>query len=493
MGAQAEADRVVFSTGMPARAARHKYWTLAAICMGVFMLLVDVSIVVVALPSIRTALHAGFSDLQWTIDAYALSLAALLLPTGSLADVLGSRRVFGAGLVIFTFGSLLCGLSDSGAMLIAFRTFQGIGGAAMFATSMALVAQTFHGAERGFAFGIWGAVSGVALGVGPLLGGLLTSYISWRWIFFVNLPIGVIAIAITFTRISEFRPSTARRIDVPGFVVFTAGLFSLFYGLTEAGLRSWGDSVVVASFAVAVVLLGLFPAIERHQREPMFKLELFRKPAFVGGLVAAFGMNGSLFAMILYLTLYLQDALHYSALASGLQLATVTAAMALAAVPAGRMSQRVPVRWLIGPGLVLVGVGLLLMGGITADSSWTHLIIGFALAGLGAGLVNPPLVSTAIGVVRPHDAGMASGINTTFRQIGIATAVAAFGTIFSSGLAGATAATLPAQFAATINELLWIAAVVAIVSGVVSVGLLRPRDFVVHEAEAEPQRSPVPA
>ena len=455
----------------------HKNWTLAAVLLGTFMLLVDVTIVIVALPDVRSSLHTSFSDLQWTIDAYSLSLAALLLPSGSLADILGRRRMFALGLGVFTLGSLLCGVAQSGVMLIASRALQGVGGATIFATSLALLAQTFHGRERGMAFGAWGAVAGVATAVGPLLGGLLTTELSWRWIFLVNVPIGIIAVAITLTRVQEFRPPHPRRIDLPGFAVFTLGLVALIYGLIESGQRGWGDSVVIGALIVAVVMLAAFLIVEHLQRQPMFDLNLFRKPTFVGGSIAAFAINASLYAMFLYLVLYFQNALHYSALGTGLRLAVITGASLITAIPAGRLSQRIPVRWLIGPGLLLVGAGLLLMRGITAGSSWTHLILGFAVAGLGSGMINPPLASTAIGVVKPQDAGMASGINSTFRQIGIAISIAVLGSIFATKLAGATATTVGAHYATALNELLLITAILALTAGLATMLLIRQKDF----------------
>jgi EmrB/QacA subfamily drug resistance transporter len=467
----------------------HKNWTLAAVLLGIFMLLVDITIVIVALPNIRGSLHTSFSDIQWTIDAYSLSLAALLLPSGSLADILGRRRVFALGLGVFTLGSLLCGVAQSGLMLIVCRALQGVGGAAVFSTSLALLAQTFHGRERGMAFGAWGAVAGVATALGPLLGGLLTTELSWRWIFLVNLPVGVVAIVITLTRVEEFRPARARRVDVAGFAVFTLGLVALVYGLIESSRRGWGDGVVIGAFVVAVVMLAAFPIVERLQREPMFDLKLFRKPTFVGGSIAAFGINGSLYAMFLYLILYFQNALHYSALSSGLRLAVITGASLITAIPAGRLSERIPVRWLIGPGLLLVGIGLLLMRGIGAGSSWTHLILGFAVAGAGSGMVNPPLASTAVGVVEPRDAGMASGINTTFRQIGIATAIAALGSVFATQLRGTTATSVAAHYGAALNELLLITAILALATGVAAMLLVRQKDFALQPRISAPRAS----
>ena len=468
---------------MTSRPNPQAWWTLVAVCLGTFMLLLDVTIVIVALPDIQTSLGASFSEVQWTIDAYSLSLAALLLPSGSLADLFGRRRLFVTGLVLFTAGSLLCGLAQSATMLIASRAGQGIGGAIMFATSLALLAQTFHGRDRGTAFGVWGAVTGVSVALGPVLGGLLTTGLSWRWIFLVNLPVGIAAIAITLRHVAEVRPQQARRLDPAGFAVFTVGLLSLVYGLIRASEHGWTSGVVIGCFAVALVLLASFPFVERVVRQPMFDLSLFRKPTFVGGLIAAFGMNGSLFAMLLFLVVYLQDVLHLSALQTGLRLLVVTGATLLAAIPAGRLSAHVPVRLLIGPGLLLVGAGLLLMRGIDPTSEWTHLIPGFVVAGIGAGLVNPPLASTAIGVVRPQVAGMASGINSTFRQIGIATSVAALGSILATREAGTTGPAHAAAFISGLDELLLIAAFIAIAAGTLALLLIRQRDFATGAVE----------
>jgi len=471
------------------------WWTLVAVCLGTFMLLLDVTIVIVALPDIQTSLGASFSEVQWTIDAYSLSLAALMLPTGSLADLFGRRRLFATGLVVFTAGSVLCGLAQSPTMLIGARAAQGVGGAIMFATSLALLAQTFHGRDRGTAFGVWGAVTGISVALGPVLGGLLTSGLGWRWIFLVNLPVGMAAIAITLRHVAESRSERARRLDPAGFGVFTFGLLSLIYALIRASEDGWTNGVVIACFAAALVLLASFPLVERLVRAPMFDLSLFRKPTFVGGLIAAFGMNGSLFAMFLFLVIYLQDVLHYSALETGLRLLVITGATLLAAIPSGRLSARVPVRLLLGPGLLLVGIGLLLMRGVDASSDWTHLIPGFVVAGLGAGLVNPPLASTAIGVVRPQFAGMASGINSTFRQIGIATSVAALGSILATREAGTTGSAHAAAFISGLNELFLISGLIALSTGALALLLIRQRDFVTDALEPviDANASPKPA
>ncbi len=411
-----------------------KWWTLIVVCAATFMLLLDVTIVIVALPTIQSGLRASFSDVQWVVDAYALTLASVLLTAGSLADRYGRRRLFSIGLVIFTLGSLLCGAAQSSIMLILSRSAQGVGGAILFATSLALLAQSFRGKERGMAFGIWGATTGVAVGLGPLLGGVITTEINWRGIFLVNLPFGVAALAITRRRVEESMTPNSAQPDWGGFATLTAGLVSLVYGLIRAGEMAWSDTGVVICLVLAAIFFVAFVAAERRAEHPLFDLSLFRIPTFSGGLVAAFAMNGSLYAMLLYLVLYLQDDLGYSALATGLRLLLISGVTLVASTFAGVFSERMPVRWLIGPGLLLVGVGLLLMTGLHGTSAWTHLIPGFVVAGVGGGLVNPPLASTAVGVVTAERSGMASGVNTTFRQIGIATGIAVYGSLFASSL-----------------------------------------------------------
>jgi EmrB/QacA subfamily drug resistance transporter len=503
-----------------------KWWTLIVVCAGTFMLLLDVTIVVVALPEIQQGLHSTFSEVQWVIDAYALTLASVLLTAGSLADRYGRRLLFTIGLIVFTAGSLLCGLAQSPMMLILSRSAQGIGGAILFSTSLALLAQSFHGKERGVAFGVWGAITGVATGLGPVLGGVITTGISWRGIFLVNLPIGIAALVITRWKVAESRTPHAARPDWAGFVMLTAGLVSLVYGLIRAGELGWGDTGVSICLVLAPVFLVGFVLVERRVAHPMFDLTLFRIPTFSGGLIAAFCMNGSLYAMLVYLVLYLQDDLGYSALDTGLRLLVITAGSLVAATISGRLSTHMPVRWLIGPGLLLVGVGLLLMAGIDGTTSWSHLVPGFLVAGVGSGMVNPPLASTAVGVVDHTRSGMASGVNTTFRQIGIATGIAVYGSIFTNQLAhhltqrlartpqlaghtgavenaiqdgtvpgligrtpaGARPALVAAMrdsFASTLDVLFIVSACLALVGAVCAASLIRSKDFVASRPPTE--------
>jgi EmrB/QacA subfamily drug resistance transporter len=495
-----------------------KWWPLVVICAATFMLLLDITIVVVALPDIQRSLKSSFADVQWVVDAYALTLAALLLTSGSLADRYGRRRLFVIGLAIFTVGSALCAGAASPLMLILSRALQGIGGAILFATSLALLAVNYQGKDRGIAFGAWGAIAGVSSALGPILGGLITSGISWRGIFWVNLPIGVAAIVVTLLTVSESRAPQSHRLDLGGVATLTTGLGSLVYGLIRASDSSWSDTGVIICLILAAVLIAAFVVVETQVAHPMFDLSLLKIPTFLGGSVAAFAMNGSLYAMFLYLTIYLQDDLGYSALQAGLRVLVLSGASTVFAIAAGRASAFMPVRLLIGIGLLAVGVGLLLMTGLSAGNSWTHLIPGFLVAGAGSGLVNPPLASTAVGVVHPARSGMASGVNTTFRQVGIAVGTAAYGSIFASrlahnlsghlagvpglagrggeiadavhsGAAGQVIAAAPAasrgslvhaidaSFASAINDLLLTASVLALVGGVVALVLIRNKDF----------------
>ncbi|HVW79374.1 MAG TPA: MFS transporter [Mycobacteriales bacterium] len=502
----------------------NKWWTLVAVSLGTFMLLLDITIVNVALPNIQDELHSSFSDLQWVVDAYALTLAALLLTTGALADMYGRKRLYVLGLGLFTIASVLCGVAQGSLMLEISRALQGVGGATMFSVSLALLAHAFRGKDRGVAFGVWGATTGFAVAVGPVLGGALVSGLSWRYIFFVNLPIGIGALALTFFRVEESRDPEPRRPDWWGFILFTAGLASVIYALIEAGLTSFGTTRVVTCFVVGGALIIAFLVAEALVSNPMFELSLFRLPTFSGGAIAAFGISASIFSMLLYLTLYLQDLLRYSALQTGVRLVILSGCILVIATVAGRVSSHVPVRMLIGPGLILVGVSMLLMRGLTASSSWTHLIPGMIVGGVGVGMINPPLASTAVGVVQPQRAGMASGINSTFRQVGIATGIALLGTLFShkvssqvsSGLAHTSLASksgalggalqngeataylkhLPPQqaqlashvarasFTAGLNEILLVSAVIAFVSGALAFVLIRGKDFVQHQPAA---------
>ncbi len=409
-----------------------KWWALVLVSVATFMLLLDITVVNVALPDIREELNASLSSLQWVVDAYSLTLAAFLLTAGSLGDRLGRRRVFTIGFALFTFASFLCGISDDPTLLNLARGLQGIGGAGMFATSLALIGQEFHGKDRATAFGVWGATIGGAVAVGPLVGGVITENLGWEWIFFVNIPIGIAAIVLTERKIVNVFADDPEPVDLPGLVTFSTALFLLIFGLIRGNPEGWGSPLILACLIGAAVLLTLFVLIERRSDHPMLDLSLFRNPAFNGVSAVAFGLSGGMFAMFLYLTIYMQGVLDFSPLEAGLRFLPLTFLSFIASPIAGTLSHRVPIRVLLGLGLGLVGVGLLLMHGVDADSEWTALLFGFLVAGIGIGTTNPGIGQAAIAVVPVQKSGMGSGINTTFRQVGIATGVAALGAIFQS-------------------------------------------------------------
>jgi len=482
-----------------------KWRALIIVCVAIFMLLLDITVVNVALPDIQKELHTSFTDLQWVVDAYALLLATVVLVAGSLGDLLGRKRVFISGVVLFTAASALCGAAQSPLMLNLSRGIQGIGGGIMFAVSLAILSQEFHGKERGTAFGIWGATVGLAVAIGPLVGGALTTWAGWRWIFFVNVPIGIACIAGAIRELHESRDEEHGGFDLPGFVTLSAGLFLFVLAMLRGNDWHWGSTRVAGLFVAAGVLTIVFVLVEWRQENPMLDLTLFRVPTFTGAQITAFVISASMFSQFLYLTLYLQNVLGLSPIAAGVRFLPLSLISFVVAPIAGRLSVRIPVKYLLGGGLGVVGLALLLMYGITPSSDWTTLLAGFVVGGIGIGLVNAPLASTAVSVVPPQRAGMASGINSTFRQVGIATGIAALGAILQtrvhSELAGTVAAPyakaasggivhvgagphvtelLTSAYISGLNEILLVAAVVAFAGGALAFVLVRQRDFVAH-------------
>ena len=407
-----------------------KWWTLLLVSIATFMLLLDVTVVNVALPDIQRELDASLSSLQWVVDAYSLMLAAFLLTAGSLGDRLGRRRVFTIGFGVFTFASFLCGIAEDPTLLNLARGLQGIGAAGMFATSLALIGQEFQGKERATAFGVWGAVVGGAVAIGPLVGGVVTEGLGWEWIFFINVPIGIGAMVLTEKRIVNVFAKEPEPVDLPGLVTFSAALFLLIFGLIRGNPEGWGSPLILTCLIGAAVLLLVFVAIEHRSRFPMLDLTLFRRPAFNGVSAVAFSLSAGMFAMFLYITIYLQGVLDYSPLEAGVRFLTLSMLGFLVAPISGTLSHKVPIRILLGTGLTLVGIGLLLMNGVSPDSDWTTLLAGFIVAGVGVGTTNPGIGQAAIAVVPVEKSGMGSGINTTFRQVGIATGVAGLGAVF---------------------------------------------------------------
>ncbi len=419
-----------------------KWWTLIAVCTATFMLLLDITVVNVALPDIQPSLHASFSDLQWVVDAYSLTLAAFLLTAGVAGDIYGRRKIFAVGLVVFSLASLVCGLSTTPLMLNLARAVQGVGGAIMFATSLALIAAAFTGRDRGTAFGIYGAVIGGAVAIGPLIGGAITSGIGWRWIFFVNVPIGAIAVVITFTQIAKSEDLRSRKIDWVGFVTFSVSLFLLVFALVRGNDFGWGSATTVSLLAGR----GRPHGGLLHQRALRARPDAGPRP------VQDPGLRGALDGGLLPGRVDLRHVLVPDPLHSGRPgLRPAGGGHALPAHDPGHLlhvllrrapDRAHPVALLLGIGMLFVTGGLLLMGTTDPDSTWTVLLPGFLVCGFGVGIVNPVLASGAVSVVQPQRSGMASGANNTFRQVGIATGIAVLGAVFQSQILAHTTAAL---------------------------------------------------
>ncbi|MBB5122026.1 multidrug MFS transporter [Streptomyces eurocidicus] len=414
-----------------------KWLPLVAVCLGTFMLLVDVTIVVVALPDMAESLRTSFADLQWVMDVYALALAALLLGVGSLADRVGHRQVYVVGLVLFALASLACGLATGPAALIAFRGVQGIGGAAMLATTTALISSIYQGRDRGVAFGAWGAVSGAASAAGPVLGGLLTEHLDWRWIFFVNLPISVLAIVMTLRFVAVPPARRSRGVDLPGMAAFTVAAGAATYALIKGSDNGWGSATTLGLFGLAAVALLAFLLIEKRRREPLLDLSLFRQGSFSGLMVAAVLLSVAAFSYLAYTSLWLQSVRGMGPVTAGLTCLPMSLAAFLVASLSGRFLHGASPRWTVGPGLLLIGAGAFLQATIDADSSWTVLVPGLAVTGVGVGLATPMLASAALASVAPERGGMASGAVNTARQLGNALGIAVLGVVFHAGMTGA--------------------------------------------------------
>jgi EmrB/QacA subfamily drug resistance transporter len=411
-----------------------KWLPLVAVCLGTFMLLVDVTIVNVALPDMASDLQTSFGALQWVVDGYALALAALLMGVGGLADRIGHRVTYVVGLAVFALASLACGLAPDPAVLIASRVVQGVGGAAMIATTFALLNGSYTGRERGMAYGMWGAVSGASSAVGPLLGGPLTEGLSWRWIFFVNLPVSAVAIAMGMLVLRGEHARQARRIDVVGVVVFSAAIGTLTFGMIRAGEHGWGALSCWSALCAGVALLLTFVVVETRIAEPLLELALLRNRVFSGVLIAALLLNFAAYVSLAYSSIWMQSVLRLSPVTAGLVALPMSGAAFVVSASLGRVMHRLRPGRVIGSGVLLVGVGDLLgVALVHAWPSWPALLPGFFAVGLGVGLATPPLSSTGTAAVPAQRGGMAGGAIYTARQVGFAFGIALLGSVFTAG------------------------------------------------------------
>ncbi|GGM21982.1 MFS transporter [Dactylosporangium sucinum] len=470
-----------------------KWFPLIAVSIGTFMLLVDVTIVTVALPALAADLKATPQGLQWVLDGYALALAALVLGAGALADRHGRRRLYLAGTGLFAVASLLCALAPNAGLLVAARFVQGVGGAAMFATTVAILSVAYHGRDRGVAFGVWGAVNGAAAAAGPIAGGLLTEHLSWHWIFLVNLPVSLLAVWFTVRGVTESRGRAGARFDLPGTLAFTLAAGAVTFGLIRGGEAGWTAPLTLTAFAVSAVALAVFVAVERASDHPMLDLRLFTQRSFAILMVAAVLAQAAAFAYLPFTTVWLQQFLGNGPVDAGLLGALpMSAASFVAGAFAGRFLQRVAPRWTIGAGLLLIAAGDLLQSRLDAASGGTALIPGLVLVGLGVAGVLPTLASATLSTVPHERSGMAGGAVNTFRQLGFALGVAVFGAVFSDRLTGA--ADPRAAAADAVNTTVTVAGLTALAAAALVLLFLRRPAPAPHAVRAdEPAQEPAAA
>jgi EmrB/QacA subfamily drug resistance transporter len=410
-----------------------KWWTLGALAFALFMIMLDNTVVNVALPSIQADLGIGLSELEWTVNAYALTFAVLMLTGGKLADYVGRRRVFLIGLTIFTLSSLVCGLATSGETLIGARTVQGVGAALMMPATLSIISATFPPHQRGLAIGIWAGVSAMALAIGPLIGGLITEHIDWSWIFFVNVPIGVLGLIVGRVVIDESRDTSAeQRLDFPGLLASGVGLFALTFALIEANAYGWTDPLIVGLFVLSAVSLVGFVLLERHQRAPMLDLSLFRSSTFAGANVVALLVTLAMFGVFFFMSIYMQNILGYSATKTGAAFLPMTILIILIAPVAGRSSDRIGSRALMTAGMLCLAGSLVLFSRLGLDSTFWDILPGLILGGFGMALVMTPMTAAALGSVPVEKSGVGSGVLNTFRQVGGALGIAVMGAIVAS-------------------------------------------------------------
>ena len=464
-----------------------KWWTLGAVAFGLFMIMLDNTVVNVALPSIERDLHMSLSSLEWIVTAYALTFAAFLITGGKLADMLGRRRIFLVGLVVFTLSSLACGLAPSAGFLIGARAVQGVGAALMNPATLSIITATFPPRQRGTAIGIWAGVSALALAIGPLVGGLIVDNINWNWIFFVNVPVGAVAIVVSQLVIRESRDTSHEQsIDLPGLLTSIGFLFSLSYALIEGNRHGWTSPEILGLFAVAAVLLVAFVVLEHRQRLPMLDLSLFKIGAFAGANVVAMLVSLAMFGVFFFVSLYIQNILGFTPTKAGASFLPMTLLIIVVAPIAGRFADRIGSRWLMGGGMTLVSMSLLLYQRVGLHSDFWTLLPAMILGGIGMAMTMSPMTAAAMGAVPVDKAGVGSGVLNSFRQVGGSLGIALMGAILASFIHNPPRSPAGAQdFMNGLHAALAVSAGISLLAAVVAVVTVRTRPEVVREHIAE--------
>jgi EmrB/QacA subfamily drug resistance transporter len=410
-----------------------KWWTLGAVAFGLFMVMLDNTIVTVALPTIRRELDIRVSELEWIVTAYTLTFAAFILIGGKLADLLGRRLMFNVGLAIFTISSLLCGLAGSINLLLGARAIQGVGAAIMIPSTLSIVTATFPPRQRGTAIGVWAGTAGMALAIGPLLGGILTQQLSWHWIFFVNVPVGVLAIVVSRIVIVESRDTSHEQgLDLPGLLSSGLSLFALTYALIEGDNKGWTSPLIIGLFVLSGVLMFVFIVLELRQRLPMLELSLFRIGNFVGSVLVALLVSLAMFGVFFFMSLYIQNIIGYSPTRAGASFLPMTVLVIIVAPFAGRYSDRIGSRWLMAGGMALVAVSLYLFSRVGLHTTYPQLLPAMIIGGIGMPMAMSPTTAAAMATVPVDKAGVGAGVLNSFRQVGGSLGIALLGAIMAS-------------------------------------------------------------
>jgi EmrB/QacA subfamily drug resistance transporter len=452
-----------------------KWWTLGAVAFGLFMIMLDNTVVFVALSAIQDDLHISTSELEWVVNGYALTFAVLMLTGGKLADLLGRRLIFIVGLAIFTASSLACGLATSASILIGARIVQGVGSALMNPATLSIITATFPPRQRGTAIGIWVGVSAMALAIGPLVGGILTEQINWSWIFFVNVPVGILGIIVARLVIDESRDeSEEQRLDLPGLLSSGVGLFALTYALIEGNNYGWSSGRILGSFAVAVAGLALFVVLEHLQRVPMLDLSLFRNATFAGANTVMLLVALAMFGVFFFNSLFLQRILHYSAIETGATFLPMTVLIVLLAPIAGKFSDHIGSRWLMGAGLVSLSASLISFSTLGIGSTFWDVLPGLILGGIGMSLAMTPTTAAAMGSVPVDKAGVGSAVLNSMRQVGGSLGIALMGAIVVAAIhVSERDPRFAPQFVDGYRNALHVAAGIALAGAVVAVATVR--------------------
>jgi EmrB/QacA subfamily drug resistance transporter len=453
-----------------------KWWTLGAMCFALFMIMLDNTVVNVALPSIQRDLDASISGLEWTVNGYTLSFAVLLATGGRLGDIFGRRRMFLFGVVIFAASSATAGFAPSSTALVLSRVVQGVGAALMMPATLSIITDAFPPAERGKAMGMWAGVSALALAVGPVLGGFLTEHVSWRAIFYLNIPVAIGAVTAALFAVRESRDtSVGREVDFAGVAVLTGTLTALVLALVEGNAWGWGSPEIVALLAGAAIGAVLFVAIELRVKVPMVEFHFFSDRNFVGAVVVALIVSFAMLGVFFFLALYMQNILRYSPLEAGVRFLPSTLMIVTVAPVAGRLSDRVGPRWLIVGGLIVVAASLFSFSGLAVDSTYLDLLPGFTLLGIGIAMTMSPMTSAAMNAVPVQKAGIASGVLSMFRMVGGSLGIAVTGAIFQGSVGGSFETAAPQDFVDALGVAMEVSAFVALVGAAVAAVAIRAK------------------